>query len=43
MLWYIFRDGLFVVLALSAAWVHWARLRAAAASAKGGAGGDAGA
>lgn len=39
MLWYILRDGLFVVLGLSAAWVHRTRLRgAAAASAGGGAG-----
>lgn len=43
MLWYIFRDGLFVVLGLSAAWVHRARLRgAAAANAGGSAGGDTG-
>jgi len=40
MLWYIFRDGLFVILALGAAWVHRARLRGAAAA---GVGGDAGA
>lgn len=42
MLWYIFRDGLFVVLALGAAWVHRARLRGAAPTNAGGsAGGDA--
>jgi uncharacterized membrane protein YphA (DoxX/SURF4 family) len=40
MLWYIFRDGLFVILALGAAWVHRARLRGSAAASTGG---DAGA
>lgn len=36
MLWYIFRDGLFVALGLGAAWAYWARFRGVAAASAGG-------